>query len=107
MLSRYGLAESVEELEAEYAGFFKMLYTYGEGPKKVDLYSEQEQGREHDPQLLIISNHNILLTTTHDNPRFQKRTHGTRETFFPAAGVRRKVRKWREVESMRRQCRRR
>ena len=106
MLSRYGLAESVEELEAEYAGFFKMLYTYGEGPKKVDLYSDQEQGREHDPQLLIISNHNILLTT-HDNPRFQKRTHGTQETIFLAAGVRRKIRNWREVESMRRQCRRR
>jgi len=32
---RYGLAESVEELEAEYAGFFTMLYTYEEGPKKV------------------------------------------------------------------------
>ena len=52
MLSRYGLAESVEELEAEYAGFFKMLYTYGdqEGPKKVDLYFDQELGHEHDPQ---------------------------------------------------------
>ena len=50
MLSRYGLAESVEELEAEYAGFFKMFYTYGEGPKKVDSYSDQDQGHEHDPQ---------------------------------------------------------
>ena len=51
MTSRYGLVESVEELETEYAGFFKMLYTYEEeGPKKVDLFSDQDQGHEYDPQ---------------------------------------------------------
>ena len=83
MLSRYGLAESVEELEAEYAGFFKMLYTYGEGPKKVELYSDQEQGHKHDPKLQCSLS---LIITSFLPPRMiipgSKRGHMERKKLF-------------------------